>query len=139
MLHGILQGLCFVCRLHPFHLNNNHEHEHRGSINHRDSDHSTTLSSHIWDLKDANKNFEVSWEILGRAQPFNPVNKKCNLCIKEKYFIIFQPQGSSLNQRNELFSTCRHRKKELLENFLMLNKFFPLSIENVVMFNVIVL
>ena len=91
--------------------------EHRGSINHGDSDHSTTQSSHIWNLKDANKNFEVSWEILDRAQPFNPVNKKCNLCIKEKYFIIFQPQGSSLNQRNELFSTCRHRKKELLENF----------------------
>ena len=32
--------------------------EHRNSVNHRDSDHSTTLSSHIWKLKDKNENFK---------------------------------------------------------------------------------
>ena len=89
---------------------------HRHSFKKRDSNHSTTLSSHIWDLKDKNKNYEVKWSIIDRAKEFNPDTKKCRLCIKEKYYIIFQPEGASLNDRSELFSTCRHRKKKLLAN-----------------------
>ena len=90
--------------------------EHRNSVNHRDSDHSTTLSSHIWNLKDKNENFEIGWSIIDRASAFNPVTRKCRLCIKEKYYIIFQPDGASLNERSELYSVCRHRTKELLAN-----------------------
>ena len=89
---------------------------HRHSFKKRDSNHSTTLSSHIWDLKDKNENYEVKWSIIDRAKEFNPDTKKCRLCIKEKYYIIFQPEGASLNDRSELFSTCRQRKKKLLAN-----------------------
>ena len=89
---------------------------HRHSFKKRDSNHSTTLSSHIWDLKDKNENYEVHWSIIDRAKEFNPDTKKCRLCIKEKYYIIFQPEEASLNDRSELFSTCRHRKKKLLAN-----------------------
>ena len=89
---------------------------HRHSFNNRSSEHSSTLSSHIWRLKDENENFDLNWNIIGRASEFNPVTKKCRLCIKEKYFIIFQPEGAALNERSELYSTCRHRKKELLAN-----------------------
>ena len=78
--------------------------------------HSTTLSSHIWDLKDKNENYEINCSIIDRAKEFNPDTKKCRLCIKEKYYIIFQPEGASLNDRSELYSTCRHRKKKLLAN-----------------------
>ena len=89
---------------------------HRHSFKKRDSNHSTTLSSHIWDLKDKNENYEINWSIIDRAKDFNPDTKKCRLCIKEKYYIIFQPEGASLNDRSELYSTCRHRKKKLLAN-----------------------
>ena len=89
---------------------------HRHSFNNRNSEHSSTLSSQIWRLKDNNRNYDVNWNIVGNASEFNPVTKKCRLCIKEKYFIIFQPEGASLNQRSELYSTCRHRKKQLLAN-----------------------
>ena len=89
---------------------------HRRSFQKRDSEHATTLSSHIWNLQDKNENFEVKWKIIDRGKDFNPINRKCGLCIKEKYHIIFQPEGASLNQRSELFSTCRHRKKKLLAN-----------------------
>ena len=94
--------------------------EHRNSIKHRSSEHSTTFSSHIWDLKDRNKSFDVSWKVVGKAGAFNPLTKKCNLCLKEKLFIIFKPEGASLNKRSELFSTCRHRKAKLLKNILLL-------------------
>ena len=89
---------------------------HRNSFKHRNSNHSTTLSSHLWNLKDANENFDVKWSIIDRAKEFNPDTRKCRLCIKEKYYIIFQPDGATLNDRSELFSTCRHRTKKLLSN-----------------------
>ena len=89
---------------------------HRSSFRHEDSENSTTLSAHIWNLKNKNENFDINWSVLDRAAPFNPISRKCNLCVREKYFIIFQPEGASLNKRSEIFSTCRHRKKKLLEN-----------------------
>ena len=89
---------------------------HRDSFKKQDSEHSTTLSSHIWDLKNKNEDFEIKWRIKDRAAAFNPISRKCNLCLKEKYFIIFQPEGASLNSRSELYSTCRHRLRQLLSN-----------------------
>ena len=43
-------------------------------------------------------------------------NSKQNavICLHEKYVIIYDPKHSSLNSRNELLSTCSHRKKFLL-------------------------
>ena len=87
---------------------------HRQSFNGRNLQHSTTLSSHIWNLKDKNLNYNVKWNTIDRAPRFNPVTKKCRLCLKEKYYIIFQPEGAKLNERSELFSTCRHRTRDLL-------------------------
>ena len=87
---------------------------HTYSFNHR-GENSTTLSSHLWNLKDQNKNYEISWNIVDRAQEFNPVNRKCRLCLKEKFYIIFQPDGATLNLRSELFTTCRHRLRLLLQ------------------------
>ena len=89
---------------------------HTSSFANRDSNSSTTLSSYIWDLKDLDLNYNISWSDIARGKPFNPVTKRCNLCIKEKFHIIFQPDGASLNRRSELFSACRHRKKKLLSN-----------------------
>ena len=88
---------------------------HTYSFNHR-GENSTTLSSHLWKLKDQNKNYEISWNIIDRAREFNPVNRKCRLCTKEKFYIIFQPEGATLNTRSELFTTCRHRLRLLLQN-----------------------
>ena len=90
--------------------------EHRSSFANRDHPNPTTLSTHVWDLKQKNKNFEVSWSVIDRANAFDPVTRKCRLCLKEKYHIIFQPTGATLNQRSELYSTCRHRLKQTLAN-----------------------
>jgi len=90
--------------------------KHRSSFQHEEQEHETTLSAHIWDLKRRSKHFEIEWSIKDRAPPFDPVSKKCRLCLKEKYHIIFQPEGATLNQRFALFSTCRHRLSKLLAN-----------------------
>ena len=89
---------------------------HSHSFRERDSEHSTTLSTHIWKLKDKNQNFDVKWEVVARASDFNPTTRKCQLCLKEKYYILLHQGGATLNKRSELFSTCRHRLRRLLSN-----------------------
>ena len=73
----------------------------------------TKLSKHIWTLKENNIAHDISWNIITHSKPYNSANKRCNLCLKEKFFITYQPQLSSLNKRNELVSSYRHRLKAL--------------------------
>ena len=87
---------------------------HRCTCENENHDNPTTLSSHVWNLKNKNKKYDIRWSIIDRAQDFNPVNKKCRLCLKENFYIIFKPDGATLNQRFELFSSCRHRLSKTL-------------------------
>ena len=83
--------------------------KHRRTFEKENHKEPTTLSTHVWNLKNKNKDFEIKWSVINRAPDFNPATNKCRLCLKEKFYIIFQPDGASLNQRSELFSSCRHR------------------------------
>ena len=76
----------------------------------------TSLSNYGWKLKKQNVRHKISWKILSRRTSFNPATRRCNLCLREKFCIIFKLEGASLNSRSELYSTCRHRKTLLLEN-----------------------
>ena len=84
----------------------------------------TTFSTYIW--KNFNNNGEegrlqalqdTRWTPIARARPYNPGNGKCNLCLTEKWFIMFRPEGASLNQRSEMFSHCYHKEPQLLKIF----------------------
>ena len=77
---------------------------------------STTLSHYVWSLTDKNIPYSLEWRIVAKSSSYSNSSKSCNLCLKEKYFITFRPQMATLNNRNELASTCRHRKKYLLCN-----------------------
>ena len=72
------------------------------------------LSTHIWELKDQGLDYNISWKILDRGKSYNPVTKKCLLCLKEKFYIMYSKENSSLNKRSEVFNTCRHRTQSLL-------------------------
>ena len=76
----------------------------------------TKLSSHLWNLKDNGRDYEITWKLLERAPTHNPITKKCRLCLKEKFYIMYHSGGSTLNKRNEVFNTCRHRTQNLLTN-----------------------
>ena len=45
-----------------------------------------------------------------RAHPFSPVTGVCNLSTLEKFIILTKPQQSTLNKREEIFGTSRHKK-----------------------------
>ena len=88
--------------------------DHKSSFKNKKYEHSTTLSSYVWKLKNENVPYRVSWDIAGRAAPFNPATNICRLCLLEKYLIMFRPAGATLNQNSEFFTTCRHKQSELL-------------------------
>ena len=81
-------------------------------LSHKSS--ATSLSEHIWKLRESNTNHKVTWKILEKARPYSPTTGKCNLCTTEKAYIAYT--HPSLNNRRELFSTCTHRRKYLLSN-----------------------
>ena len=88
---------------------------HQMSFKHEKKRNDTELSKYLWELKEKKENFTISWKILAKARAYSNVSKRCNLCIEEKYFIISNPQMATLNKRNELVSTCRHRRKFILK------------------------
>ena len=89
---------------------------HRYDFRHQSPDHSTTLSTYIWKLKNQGIPYNISWQVITRSSSFDPTTRSCQLCLKEKYYIMFRPEGASLNDRRELYATCRHRLKPLLTN-----------------------
>jgi hypothetical protein len=90
---------------------------HKHSFNNISKRTATELSNHVWSLKENNIQHTIKWKIIRRASPCTNISKQCQLCLWEKYYIIYEPQRASLNSRNELVSTCRHSRKYLLENF----------------------
>ena len=89
---------------------------HTKSFNHRKYSNETELSKHVWHLKDQNEPFTINWRIVDRARPFSPISRKCSLCTLEKFFyILYHPEKASLNKREEIFNSCRHKNSLLLD------------------------
>ena len=80
---------------------------------------STELSKYVWGLKDKKTDYQIRWWTIRHARSYSNVTKKCNLCLWEKYYIICRPNMATLNNRNELVSSCRHAKKFLLNNVII--------------------
>ena len=83
---------------------------HKGNFNNRNQK-GTKLSKYIWTLKDNRVNYELKWKYIAKARAYTPASGTCNLCIKEIFFILYKKEESSLNERNEIFNPCPHRRK----------------------------
>ena len=91
--------------------------KHRNSFRYENKINCTELSKHVWDLRKRGITDEtIKWSILGKAPAYKNGLKRCELCLAEKYHIIFQ-KYKLLNRRNKLLSNCRHTNKYLLYNF----------------------
>ena len=88
----------------------------------------TTLSRHIWKLKDIKSHLPVNrkkdfkwnirWEIKEKAPAYKPGANDCKLCIAEKFHILHEDDSKSLNVRSELLSKCRHKARWKLGKLL---------------------
>ena len=92
---------------------------HTASFRRKSKMNETELSKHIWTLNDNNKPFTIKWRVLKQCKPYNSISNKCNLCLFEKYVIICKKNWCSLNKCNELASSCPHRTRYLLKNFVI--------------------
>ena len=90
--------------------------KHTYDCKHREFEKRTSLSKYIWKLKDNFYDYKINWRILSIAKTYNPATKSCNLCTKEKFYIIYKPHLATLNENNELLKKCRHRAKWIIEN-----------------------
>ena len=91
---------------------------HSSSFRNREQEFSTTLSAHIWRLKDQEQDFDIRWQVIDRGGEFNPTTRKCLLRIKGKYHIrLYKTQMvAALTRDLSFFVTCKHRTKNLLSN-----------------------
>ena len=80
----------------------------------------TCLSSYIWELKEKGqeegRDFNIKWELVGRAGTYSPSTDQCKLCLLEKSLIMNKPEWAMLNSRDEFFNHCRHKAKLLLSS-----------------------
>ena len=72
------------------------------------------LSQYVGGLIFNNVPWTWEWQILCYAQDFSPISNRCDLCLKEKYYIMYHPEFASLNLRSELYGYCRHKESHLL-------------------------
>ena len=90
---------------------------HMKSFRNKKYEHETCLSKYIWNKKENEENFNIKWKFIDRGTLFNPVTMRCNLCLKEKYHLIFRTDSFKINTRNEFGATCRHIRPHIIENF----------------------
>ena len=90
--------------------------KHKSNFRTRNPKNATALSRYVWKLQDDKIGFEIDWKIVSKARPFNHVSGVCQLCIREKYFIVFKPHMATLNARNEVAGHCLHEHEQLLKN-----------------------
>ena len=76
----------------------------------------TSLSQKVWELKDKEEDFTVSWSIKARSSSYMCGSRKCDLCLTEKFEILKSDPMSSLNKRSEMANKCRHMNKYKLKN-----------------------
>ena len=67
---------------------------HSGNIRNKNSD-GTRLSAHIWKIKDDNLQYSLKWNVIDISSAYNQTTGQCRLCLKEKWYIMFRPEGAT--------------------------------------------
>ena len=78
----------------------------------------TTISKHIWNIKENNNEFKIIWKILCQASAYSQQSKRCNLCLMEKTLILLADKQQCLNKRSKIMNKCRHKNLMLLNRYL---------------------
>ena len=89
---------------------------HTSSFRNKKYSKSSELAKYIWHLKDRNKQYEVAWSVVSRANACRCGTRRCNLCTTEKLLIAQSDPLTTLNKRSEIISKCRHENEFYLKN-----------------------
>ena len=69
--------------------------EHTSHSNNESEMDKTTLNAHICKLKKQGDPYTTSWRIIDIGKAFNPSIKSSQVCLKEKYNIMFSLEGAT--------------------------------------------
>ena len=84
---------------------------HKQSFENYDKRDATSLSQHVWKLKERSVPYNITWCILAKCKACTASSKNCSLCIAEKFEILRSNSKVTLNKRTEIVGKCRHRAK----------------------------
>ena len=87
---------------------------HKKSFSHQKYKSETCLSTEIWRIKNLGGTPIITWRPVKQYPGFNPTTGRCALCLNEKLAILNHQGPNLINKRDEIVSTCRHRRKFLL-------------------------
>ena len=87
---------------------------HKKSFQHSKYKSETCLSTEIWRIKNLGGTPKITWRLIKQYRGFNPTTGRCALCLNEKLEILSHQGPNLINKRDEIVSTCRHRRKFLL-------------------------
>ena len=82
---------------------------HKQHMNHRIHRTKCELANHIWNLKDAGKNFILKWKILKKVRG-RLVGGACRLCTTEQLLMVDYPDKNKL-LNTRFIEKCRHGAK----------------------------
>ena len=99
------RGLCSTVWKHRWSVHNQH-------MNHWVHRNKCELAKYVWQLKEQNKTFDISWKLLKKVRG-RLVGGACRLCTTEKLLILEHPDKSRLLNSN-CIGKCRHGDKYML-------------------------
>ena len=70
------------------------------------------MAKEIHRIKGFTRNYSIEWEIIDKGVSHKVGSKSCNLCILEKYHILYKHKPTDLN--NFRLEPCLHKKKNFL-------------------------
>ena len=74
-------------------------------------EHKSTLSAYVWKLDGEGTDYTIKWKIHSKGYTYKTGARRCDLCLQEKLVIGLADPATTLNNRTELASKCRHKWK----------------------------
>ena len=90
---------------------------HLKSFNNEKYEKDTELSKEVWRIKRKSKEYRIKWRLIKQLPAYNPITKRCILCLKEKLAILEHDGPDQLNKRSEIIGACRHEQKHMLSEY----------------------
>ena len=90
--------------------------KHKQSFSNSNYKNETALSKKVWEIKEKEgKCPTVNLKILRKSKSYTAGDKYCLLCTEEKYEILNINRDNLLNNRREIYNTCRYRVRVKIE------------------------
>ena len=101
------RGLCSTTFKDRLYVHNQH-------CNHREHMNKCELAKYVWQLKDSDKTYDISWKILKKVNG-RLIGGSCRLCTTEKLLIIEHPDRDKL-LNTHCIQKCIHGNKYMLDS-----------------------